>query len=199
MATIRQCATCGAELTDSAPDGQCPECLIQLGLKAGVASANDPSDGGFDLLPREFGDYTLVQEIDRGGMGVVFKARQKSLDRIVAVKLILSGHFAGRDSIHRFRTEASAAAALQHPNIVAIHEVGVHQGEHYLAMDLVEGPNLAQFVKNQPLPAQHAARYLKSIAEAIMPDREGMPKLATERLASGACSHIFTRSVSGQR
>jgi serine/threonine protein kinase/WD40 repeat protein len=100
-------------------------------------------------------------------MGVVFKARQISLDRLVAVKLILSGHFAGRDSIQRFRTEASAAAALQHPNIVAIHEVGVHQGEHYLAMDLVEGPNLAQLAKNEPLPAPRAARYIKTIAEAI--------------------------------
>lgn len=167
MATTRHCATCGAALIDSAPDGQCPECLIQLGLKAGVASTDGPSDAGFGLLPREFGDYELLEEIARGGMGVVYRARQKSLDRVVAVKLILSGHFAGKDSIHRFRTEASSAAALQHPNIVAIHEVGVHQGEHYLAMDLVEGPNLAQFVKNQPLPPQQAARYLKSIAEAI--------------------------------
>ena len=116
---------------------------------------------------RQFGDYELLEEIARGGMGIVYKARQVSLDRIVAVKLLLLGQYASEEFIHRFRIEASAAASLQHPNIVAIHEVGVHQGQHYFAMDFVDGPDLAHLVREQPLPAKRAAGYVKTIAEAI--------------------------------
>ena len=85
----------------------------------------------------------------------------------MAVKLLLLGQYASEEFIHRFRIEASAAASLQHPNIVAIHEVGVHQGQHYLVMDFVDGPNLAQLVRDQPLTAQRAAGYVKTIAQAI--------------------------------
>jgi WD40 repeat protein/serine/threonine protein kinase len=116
---------------------------------------------------RNFGSYELLEEIARGGMGVVYRARQRGLDRIVAVKMILAGHFAGKQIIQRFRGEVAAAALLQHPNIVAIHDVGVHEDQHYFSMDYVEGQNLSQLVSNRPLPPAKAARYVKLIAEAI--------------------------------
>jgi WD40 repeat protein len=114
-----------------------------------------------------FGDYELLEEIGRGGMGVVHRARQLSLGRIVAVKLLPFSATTNPDYVKRFRVEASAAASLQHPNIVAIHEVGVHQGQHYFAMDFVAGRNLAEIVRDGPLPPLRAALYVKTIAEAI--------------------------------
>jgi len=128
--------------------------------EAEPASANTPA-------ARVFGDYELLDEIARGGMGIVYRARQRRLGRTVALKLILGGKLATREFINRFRAEAAAAAALQHPNIVAIHDVGVHDGNHFFSMDYVEGQNLAQLVGNRPLPAQKAARYMKLITEAI--------------------------------
>ncbi|MCI0538667.1 MAG: protein kinase [Verrucomicrobiales bacterium] len=116
---------------------------------------------------QHFGDYELLEEIARGGMGVVYKARQLSLNRVVAVKMILAGQFAGKQFIQRFRTEAAAAALLQHPNIVAVHDVGVQDGQHFFSMEYVQGQNLAQFVGNRPLSPEKGARYVRQIAESI--------------------------------
>ncbi len=113
------------------------------------------------------GDYELLGEVARGGMGVVFRARQRSLGRIVAVKLLLGGHLAGETARARFREEAAAAATLQHPNIVAIHEIGEHEDLPYFSMDLVDGQTLAALVREGPLAAPRAARYVALTARAI--------------------------------
>lgn len=115
----------------------------------------------------ELGDYELLGPVGHGGMGMVYRARQKSLNRIVALKMMAFGPESSPELVKRFRAEAGAAASLQHPNIVAIHEVGVHEGRHFFVMDYVEGQSLTQLAANQPLPTRHAARYLKTIAEAV--------------------------------
>jgi eukaryotic-like serine/threonine-protein kinase len=180
MAEARLCPQCGEELPVDAPAGLCPRCLLQQGIGNGsvspVSTVLDPtlaprttnlSSPAPGTQVRYFGDYEILAEIARGGMGVVYKARQVSLDRIVALKMILAGQLASEADVERFYTEARAAANLQHPNIVAIHEVGQHEGQHYFSMDYVEGQSLAQLVRENPLPAAKAAEYLKSIAEAI--------------------------------
>jgi WD40 repeat protein/serine/threonine protein kinase len=124
------------------------------------------------LLPetesaRRFGDYELLHEIARGGMGVVYKARQLSLNRIVAVKMILNARFNDPEFIQRFRAEAEAAGNLRHPNIVGIYEIGEDDGQHYFSMEYVEGRDLGSLLREQALAPTRAAQYVKTIAEAI--------------------------------
>jgi serine/threonine protein kinase len=114
-----------------------------------------------------FGEYELLSEIARGGMGVVYKARHRKLDRVVALKMILAGRLAGEDDLVRFRTEAEAAAKLRHANIVAVHDVGEIDGQHYFSMAFVDGDTLAQKLAKGPQPSRAAARYVRQIARAV--------------------------------
>src|SRR5262245_28764015 len=122
------CTKCGSALSTTVLNGLCPACLIDL--SAGPV--------------RTFADYELLDEIARGGMGIVYRARQRSLDRVVAIKLILSGQFASEQSKERFRIEARAAANLQHPWIVPVHEVGEQDGFQFYTMDYIPGQSLAE-------------------------------------------------------
>ncbi|HVS38938.1 MAG TPA: protein kinase, partial [Gemmataceae bacterium] len=128
-------------------------------------SASDLTDAG-QLVGRTFGDYVILAEIARGGMGVVFKARQVSLNRIVALKMILAGQLASADQVRRFRTEAEEAAALDHPNIVPIYQVGEIQGQHFFSMKLIDGGSLDDVGPWKKGHAQ-AARLVAQVARAV--------------------------------
>ncbi len=118
-------------------------------------------------LPVEIGDYRLEQEIGRGGMGVVFRARQISLNRVVAVKMILRGRLASQTDTNRFLSEAKATAKLEHPNIVPVYEAGDIEGRAFFSMQLIEGPTLSDYVAAEPLKQRDAAKLVARIARAI--------------------------------
>jgi serine/threonine protein kinase len=179
MSSIRVCPICAAPLAADAPAGLCPQCLLKAAL-SGQSAADTAitgawnSDAGTATIPpsagvklRYVGDYELLEEIARGGMGIVWRAKQISLNRTVAVKTIRAGALATDDDVQRFLREAEAAANLQHPNIVAIHEVGEHHGQYYFSMDYIAGRDLAAIRRDGPMPPQQIAALMKTIAETI--------------------------------
>ncbi|HZN33433.1 MAG TPA: protein kinase [Pirellulaceae bacterium] len=132
-----------------------------------AAQAAPPLASGSIVTGASFGHYQLLEPIAKGGMGIVYKARQRNLNRIVAIKMILAGQFADQADIDRFYAEAEAAATLRHPNIVAIHEIGEVQGQHFFSMDYVDGPSLSNLVHESPLPPRRAAELVRTIAETM--------------------------------
>ncbi len=126
-----------------------------------------PPPSGLERLPTVFGQYELIEEIGRGGMGVVYKARQKGLERLVAVKMILAGQLATDDHVRRFHAEAKAAAQLEHAGIVHVHEVGQFHGQHFFAMEYVDGKSLAQHIADGSVDFEQAVRLMIAVARAV--------------------------------
>src|SRR5436189_1178762 len=185
---IRICRNCGAKILSDAPEGLCTGCVLEaaIGVSADVVArvgdagrvtdvrgnnANAPPNNkkatrAAELLG-EFGDYELLEEIGRGGQGVVFRARQKSLNRTVALKVISLGQWASKAHLKRFRLEAEAAARLEHPGIVPIHEVGERDGSCYFSMKFGEGGQLDEVARREPMPIRSAVELIAKVARTV--------------------------------
>jgi serine/threonine protein kinase/Tfp pilus assembly protein PilF len=163
----RVCGKCGSKLFADAPQGFCSLCLFKTGLGPLQDEDEDALGSSAARMQMEFGDYELLEEIGRGGQGVVYRARQKSLNRPVALKVIGLGRWAAKVHLKRFRLEAEAAARLDHPCIVPIHEVGQRESCCYFSMNLVEGSQLDEVVKRKPMPLRRAAELIAKLARAV--------------------------------
>ena len=184
MTTIGSvCEKCGAKIPADARQGVCPACQLETGLgllaDEPVAGVGDPGRGdgarGTDRKkatqqPRmfgDFGDYEVQEEIGRGGQGVVYRARQKSLNRTVALKVIGLGHWATEAHLKRFRREAEAAASLEHPCIVPLYEVGERDGSCYFSMQFIEGGQLDEVTNREPMPVRRAVELIAKVARTV--------------------------------
>jgi TolB-like protein/predicted Ser/Thr protein kinase len=177
----RICRKCAAEIFADAPEGLCTACLFETGLDLlaheSVAGVDGPGRDDSDRTQKkaarpekafaDFGDYELLEVIGRGGQGVVYRARQKSLNRTVALKVIGLGHWASDAHLKRFRREAEAAASLDHSGIVPIYEVGERDGSCYFSMKLVEGGQLDAVFKREPMPIRQAVELIAKLGRTV--------------------------------
>src|ERR1041385_1689114 len=164
----KTCRKCGATLFGQAT--VCSACMLETALTSVGDDDIDPTDSNQRITTSsltEFGDYELLEEIGRGGQGVVYRARQKSLNRTVALKVVGLGQWSSTPHLKRFRHEAEAAARLDHPQIVPIYEIGERDGSCYFSMKFVEGGQLDQVVKREPVSIQRAAELLAKIAHTV--------------------------------
>lgn len=183
-AMTQVCPQCGAEKPSEGLEGLCPRCIArcldafetadvggqishdeQFETKSSAVQSDCAGSEG--LIGRKIRDYEVLEEIGRGGMGVVYRARQVSLNRIVAVKTILAGPAVSATAVERFRSEAEALAQLKHPNIISVYEIFEQDGHHFFSMEYVAGKNLAELARTHPLAPATIARYGKKIASAI--------------------------------
>src|SRR5438034_5295387 len=177
ISAIRLCLRCGARIPADAPEGGCPGCLLESGLAAVgyedkqtlvvTEIQHDTRNERVAALAGDFGDYELLEEIGRGGQGIVYLARQKSLNRSVALKVISLGQWASKAHLKRFRREAQAAASLDHPYIVPIYEVGERDGSCYFSMQFVEGGQLDEVLKRTPMSIRHGAELIAKLARTV--------------------------------
>src|SRR5437762_181354 len=167
ITTARFCRNCGAAIPPDSPQQSCGACLLETGLGSDEAVAGVDDPGRPMPMLMDFGDYELLEQIGRGGQGVVFRARQKSLNRIVALKVISLGQWASKAHLKRFRLEAEAAARLEHPGIVPIHEVGERDGSCYFSMKFIEGGQLDEVARREPIPIRRAVELMANVARTV--------------------------------